>query len=68
MMTAKWIRPVRLMVAGLCVAGVLAVTVGCGAEKQNVTPNENPTAVPGGASQQDYQGGMNRVLQQQQGK
>lgn len=55
----------RLLAAG-CVAGALLVG-GCGAEKATTPANPTPTAVPGGGSEADYKGGMNRVLDAQKG-
>lgn len=54
--------------AFMTVVAVLGMVTGCGDEKQNVTENAAPTAVPGGGTKEDYQQGMNKVLQQQQGK
>ncbi len=67
-MSSKSIRAIRAAGAVLTVIAALGMVTGCGDEKQNVTENTAPTAVPGGATKEDYQQGMNKVLQQQQGK
>lgn len=67
-MSSISIRAIRVAGAVLTVVAILGMITGCGDEKQNVTENTAPTAVPGGASKADYQQGMNKVLQQQQGK
>jgi len=58
---------VRLAIAGMLAALLLPLLVGCGAEAQKVESNPTPTAVPGGATKDDYKAGMQRVLDNQKG-
>jgi hypothetical protein len=45
----------KLFLAGCVALPLAALMLGCGAEKQTITPNPTPTAVPvQGMSQDDY--------------
>lgn len=54
----------RVIAAGALVLALSPILSGCmGAEKQTVTPNAQPTAVPGGGSEAEYRQRMQQNAQ-----
>jgi len=51
----------RFLGVGCVIVALTPLLAGCGAEKEKVTPNPNPTAVPGGGmTQEQYRGEMEK--------